>query len=528
MTVATLLRMLKKYLILEMVIVVAFAAMGYWQSKNTPPTYRASARLMALYQSPQSGNRGDNGSFGSHDGSSSNGGTSYAEGGLLSSMSYMSQQLDVLQELVQTPQVLDPVIKELGLNATAGDLGGAVTVKHSDGSLMVDVSTSGTDPQYIVNLVNAVSKSLSKVMSQELGTTTKLEVVREASGARQIGPNVRGDTFRGAIEGLAVAFVVALALGFLDNKIRDGEDVKDITKSPILGTMPKDTSLDGSEAPVVASRPNGRVAEHVRRIATNLLFATKNDVKGANVIVVTSGMPSEGKTTVATNLAVAFAENGGKVLLIDADLRNPSVAKQLGVNGTVGLSQLLTGKASAQESIQQYWKPNLHLLCVGHRVSNPSLLVRSDLMKALIDQVEDQYDQVIIDTAPMQVANDAAVLGQQGGGVMLVVAQGKATRKSVSTVHNELKMVDVPIIGSVMNMTSLEKQKKSDYYYYAEDTQAGDQGADAGKRGLFGRFRKAGKTGDGEGSKVDRADDASGRDGAEPRVRRSTSHRRRA
>ena len=154
--------------------------------------------------------------------------------------------------------------------------------------------------------------------------------------------------------------------------------------------------------------------------------------------------------------------------------------------------------------------------------------MRSDLMKALIDQVEDQYDQVIIDTAPMQVANDAAVLGQQGGGVMLVVAQGKATRKSVSTVHNELKMVDVPIIGSVMNMTSLEKQKKSDYYYYAEDTQAGDQGADAGKRGLFGRFRKAGKTGDGEGSKVDRADDASGRDGAEPRVRRSTSHRRRA
>ena len=111
---------------------------------------------------------------------------------------------------------------------------------------------------------------------------------------------------------------------------------------------------------------------------------------------------------------------------------------------------------------------------------------------------------------------------------MLVVARGKATRKSVSTVHNELKMVDVPIIGSVMNMTSLEKQKKSDYYFYAEDTQAGYQGADAGKRALFGRFRKAGKTGDGEGSKVDRADDASWRDGAEPRVRRATSHRRNA
>ncbi len=122
----------------------------------------------------------------------------------------------------------------------------------------------------------------------------------------------------------------------------------------------------------------------------------------ANVIVVTSTGPSEGKTTVSVNLATAFAESGHKVLLIDADVRNPSVSKKkIGIEGTVGLTHLITNQVSSS-SIQRYWKPNFHVLPAGKQSMNPSILLNSRAMKALVEQVAESYDYVFVDTAPMQ------------------------------------------------------------------------------------------------------------------------------
>ena len=168
------------------------------------------------------------------------------------------------------------------------------------------------------------------------------------------------------------------------------------------------------------------------------------------------------------NLAAALAENGASVLLIDADLRHPSVAKRLGLEGNVGLAHVLSNQASVKDVVQRYWKPNLHIMPAGPRIQNASVLLNSRIMHELVHQAIQQYDYVIIDTTPMSVANDAAVFGQMGNGVVMVSARGVTYKSALRGAVNELRELDVPLLGYVFNLAD-EKRGRGygNYYYYS-------------------------------------------------------------
>ena len=156
------------------------------------------------------------------------------------------------------------------------------------------------------------------------------------------------------------------------------------------------------------------------------------------------------------------------MLLIDADVRHPSVAPALGMNSGVGLVSLLAGEVSAKEAIQPYWKSFLHVLPAEEQKTPSGIILGSDVMRQLIDQAAERYDYVIIDTAPMTVANDAAVFAEQGGVLLLVVGQGIAQKKALREVVKEFRMSKTAIRGVVLNMVSVNNAGRSSYYYYED------------------------------------------------------------
>ncbi|MEE1294983.1 MAG: CpsD/CapB family tyrosine-protein kinase, partial [Bifidobacterium merycicum] len=187
------------------------------------------------------------------------------------------------------------------------------------------------------------------------------------------------------------------------------------------------------------------------------------------LLVISSTSPSEGKTTTVINVAAVLAENGAKVLLVDADLRHPSVAHHLGIEGSVGLAHVLSGQMSPVDVVQSYWKPNLHILPAGKRPANASLLLNSDMMKMLIEQALMQYDYVLIDTAPLAVSNDGIVFGSWAKGVVLVAANGICRKKDLEESMDALRTAKVPVLGFVFNFANPKKEHKNAYYYYYED-----------------------------------------------------------
>ena len=296
-----------------------------------------------------------------------------------------------------------------------------------------------------------------------------LTVVQQAyAPASPSSPNVKLNIAIGLVSGIVLGIVVALIKDLLDTRVRRDSDVTAVIDAPVLGSLSRNEAYAGT-SPVIISRPASREAEEIRRLRTNVMFVLPDEPL-SNVIVVTSTGPSEGKTTLSVNLATAFAENGSKVLLIDADVRNPSVSKALGIEGAVGLTHLITNRVSSHDAIQRYWKPNFHVLPAGKQTMNPSILLNSRAMKALVEQVAEAYDYVIIDTAPMQVANDAAVFAKEGPELLLVAGLGVTEKKLLRQTGRELSTLSIDPVGLVMNYGEMEKPQKGGYYYYGDES----------------------------------------------------------
>ena len=457
MTIADLLQIVRKHLASAIIsFVVVFAAVAA-VTFIMPPKYTATAEVFATYagQSGETQTANDM-SYGAN---------------------YLNTQIKTYPELVKTEAVLQPVIKDLGLDMTTTDLAGVVTVTNPTNTFMVDISAEVGDPQQAADIANSVAKNLTDQISSDLynnsssGSPIKLTVVQKAqTPTGQSSPNIPLYLAAGLILGLIVGIGVALLKDILNTKVDSTDDVRELTHASSLGTVPQAAILDDSR-PVVVAQPAGSEAEEFRRIRTNLSFLTTTATQGhGRLLVITSTDPSEGKTTVSSNVAVALAEEGKSVLLIDADLRHPSVAHKLGIEGHVGLSHVLSRQASPADVIQKYWKPNLHIMPAGKRPANASILLNSDLMKEMVDQALTQYDYVIIDTAPLSVASDATVFGRMAGGLVLVTGKGVVEKKELRSTATALQTAEVPILGFVFNFADPKKiHSKNYYYYYYED-----------------------------------------------------------
>jgi polysaccharide biosynthesis transport protein len=298
-----------------------------------------------------------------------------------------------------------------------------------------------------------------------------------------IEPNIPRNLAYALVLGLASGVGLAFLLEGLDNTIRTTEQAHMISGLAPLGMIPLG-SKSAREGPssrglVIASskeavelvtqvRPQSQMAESYRALRTSLLLS--NLGSPPKVIMVTSALPQEGKTTTSINCAVVLAQGlaqkGGNVLLIDADLRRPSIHKTLGMGPRSGLSNVLTGTTTLEQAITRTSiLDNLFVLPAGTPPPNPAELLASPEMRDLLVQLREQYEHIVVDTPPSLSVTDAVVLSPRADAVVLVIRSGQTTKQSLRRARDILAQVSAKVVGVLLNAVDLSSP---DYYYYYE------------------------------------------------------------
>lgn len=295
--------------------------------------------------------------------------------------------------------------------------------------------------------------------------TTNVRVVDSAVTPREpVSPNVSHELTVSLGMSLFFAVAVAFGLEYLDNRIKTPQEVKAHLGVPFLGMVPsvgKDEKSSGD--PLLSRAVPANFAEAFKSIRTNVLFSSAED--GMRSIVVTSSGPGEGKSIVSSNIAVALAQAGQRVLLIDGDMRRPRVHEIFGIEQEPGLSNVLTDVSKPADAIRRC--PTVHglwLLSSGHIPPNPAELLGSHRFRDFMGSLETHFDWVVIDSPPVLVVTDSSIVGNQASGVVFVVGSDKTSRQAARAAVEQLDAANARIIGSVLNRVNLARHQ---YYYSA-------------------------------------------------------------
>lgn len=369
--------------------------------------------------------------------------------------SFSQTRVQSYVKTVTTPTVLQPVIDSLGLPLRASELAKHVSATTDLNTVLISISVEDNSPVQAAAIAQAVGDSLiqavDKLEAPSKGgeSPVKLSTVTPASApSSPSGPNTRLY--------LAVGFVIGLGLGAglsvvrhsVDNRIRGESDLRRVSQASLLGSIAID--VDASKNPLITEvSPQSPRAESFRQLRTNLHFA--NVSRGSKTIMVTSSLPGEGKTTTAMNLAISLSHSGQTVALVDADLRRPMVAENLGLEGNAGLTTALLGHADVNDLLQPWGSEQLYVLASGRIPPNPSELVGSDAMQSLVARLEEAFDTVIIDAPPLLPVTDAAVLAQHVGGVVMVVGAQSVRTTELEKALGALGLVNADLLGFVLN-----------------------------------------------------------------------------
>jgi capsular exopolysaccharide synthesis family protein len=296
-----------------------------------------------------------------------------------------------------------------------------------------------------------------RVVSNSRTNNVQVRDRAELPGA-PFSPNTRRDLFTALIAGLLVAVGLAFGLEYLDDTIKTPDDVTARLRLSLLGLVP---SVRGQRVPLLSGSVPGDFGEAFRSLRTSLVFTSA--AEGPRVIAVTSSQPLEGKTTTACNLGMVLALGGARVLLVDADMRRPGLHTVVGAKNDVGLSHLLVGQARVKDAVQKTSEPNLFVISAGHIPPNPSELLASERMAALLANLRaGPFDWVIIDTPPVLAVTDAVIVGRGVGGVVFVIGSEMTRRAHAERAIETLTAGKPKSIGVVLNRVDFERNK---YYY---------------------------------------------------------------
>lgn len=426
------LRLLRRNLILLIVMVDLGLGLAIAYSLIRPPTYAATAELFVSTQQATNGQ-------------------DLSQGG-----NYAQQVVKNYASVATTPYVLEPVIKQLGLHTTAARLKDEVAVDAPSSLTMIEITVSDGSAVRSADIANAVSSSLTRavpVLSPSgAGQTSpvKIKLVTPAVVPdTPASPNLPLNLGIGLLTGLILGLAIAVIRDVLDTRVRSEADVASVTESPILGAIGFDRQVPAHPL-IVTSAPHSPQAEAFRSLRTNLQFLGMG--KTGQAFVITSPLAGEGKSTTSVNLALAIADAGIRVLLVEADLRRPKLTEYLGIDGGLGLSDVLIGKATLDQALQPWGDRGLTVLPSGQRPPNPSELLQSDEMGTLMGEIRSRFHVVILDAPPTLPVSDAALITGRASGAILVCAAKRTNRAQLRAALEVLDQVDAKVVGIVMTM----------------------------------------------------------------------------
>jgi len=328
--------------------------------------------------------------------------------------------------------------------------------------------------------------------SSESGYVTVID--QATSPFAPISPNRRRIFLTALIFGAILGLGAAVVLENLDDSVKSPDEVREQFGLPVVGTIPgiKDSDVPGENGVEVARRlathfdPRSPVAEAYRSLRTNLAFARAHEQM--RVLVLTSPGPADGKSTTVANLAITFAQQGQRTLLVDGDLRRAVLDRMFKVPRSPGLTDVLVGRAQLRDVIHATEIEHLSVVGSGPFPPNPSELLGSSAMREVLNYAKAEFDVVLIDSPPLLAVTDAAVLATMADGAILVIRVGSTAKAAVRRAIAQLQTVHGRIVGAVLNDVDLRSGAFSGsygyyyYYYYGEGSRNG--------RGPIARLRE--------------------------------------
>lgn len=371
--------------------------------------------------------------------------------------------------LVSSPLVLDPVIKDLSLKMTVDELRGEVSASSPQNSVIIHVTATDRNAALAAQIATATAKELGKVIQQTVAphinghslitvTLTQPALTPSAPSSPRRTLNVA----LGFIVGLAVGVILAVARQRLDTSITSPDDLQAMTAMKPLGVIGSIKDLHKNPL-LIDSDQTKRYAEAFRRIRSSLQFVDVDHPPRA--IVVTSAMPGEGKTVTSCNLAIAMAQAGARVCVVDADLRIPKVAEFFGVEGGVGLTNVLAGQHDLDDVLISWRRDLLTVLAAGTLPSDPSAVLGSDAMAETMRELRDRFDVLIIDVPPLLPVADASIVARLGDGAVLVARHRRTTREHLRHALDALRAADARLLGTVLTCVPISRALARAYGY---------------------------------------------------------------
>ena len=438
----------KSWILIFSVSLLGLGAAAAWSFTRTP-LYEANAQLFVSVRTGDA-----------------------SVGDLTQGSTFARQSVTSYAAVVNSAVVMDRVVDDLKLPFDTEELASRVSANSPTNTVLINIDVIDEDPVRAAVIANTTGKIFADVVSNRLeGSTGKtsgrvqIETTQPASTPdNPVSPRHIVNLALGLIVGFGFGFGLAILKMLLDTKIRSKSDIESLTELPIVGMIGKDPKSE--KRPLIALKdPRNPLVESFRTLRTNLSYLNVED--GSNTLLITSAGPNEGKTTTAVNLAIVMADSGARVALVDADLRKPSVAKMLGIEGGAGLSDLLVGKAKFDEVLQQFGRKQLTVLPAGRIPPNPSELLGYKAMGKVLDMLSEHFDYVIVDAPPALAVTDAAILSKKVGGTLLIAAAGKVRKQELSNVLESLETVDGKVLGIVVTMVPTKGPDSYSYSSYS-------------------------------------------------------------
>ena len=407
-------------------------------------------------------------------------------GALLSGSNFTQQRVKSYADVITTPNVLDPVITTLRLDTTAAALGAQITATVPLDTVLIEVTVTNTNPRVAAQVADAVGKQFTRTVadlesvSKGQSSPVKVTVVSAPTvPTAPISPKPTRNLAMGVVLGLLLGLGLALLRDLLDTTLKNEKDCSEVTDATVIGGIAFDP--EASKNPlIVQADPHGARAEAFRTLRTNLQFV--DAASHPRSIVITSSVPGEGKTTTTANLAITMAAGGPRICVVEADLRRPRLLDYMGMDGSLGLTNVLIGQAELGDVVQQFAESSVYVIGAGSIPPNPSELLGSAAMIETLRELEARFDVVIIDTPPLLPVTDAAVLSTIAGGTVVVVGAGLVDRDHLAKSLQSLETVNGRVLGLVMNM--IPAKSGNDYY-------AGSYAAESPRRRAKAREKAA-------------------------------------
>ncbi len=400
-----------------------------------------------------------------------------------------SQKLvNTYKVILQTDKAVDKLLKLTGLEYSKDEILEMISFSTVENTEILKITATSTDPYLSANICNGYADIASDVIREVINGGSVQVLSRAKATGKPTSPNITLLTLIGFFIGFVIAAVVYLLIDLLANTVKNEHDLSNKCNVPVIGSIPDIFALKELNIPssvlhankalsqnkmtnkklladftIISANSPFIMTESYNMVRTNLMFsmATTNH----KVIIISSSLPNECKSTTSVNLAISMASTGSKVLLMEGDLRNPTLHRIFHQNNSKGLSRILAGMSTVESALISNIRPNLDLITGGPIPPNPSELIGSDNMSELIGKLSENYDYIFIDSPPVNIVADALILSKHAAGIIMLAREGKTKYNDLNKALAKIESTQSNILGIIVTDSDQVSNNYGKYSY---------------------------------------------------------------